>query len=99
MGGIVREDIKSRRLTELQDLLNAQQLDFNKKFEGFNMPVLFDRKGKEDGQIIGRSPWNQSVHVKANERVLGNIIDVDITSAGPNSLKGEVSLSEMVSSA
>lgn len=90
MGGIVREDIKSRRLQELQELLNEQQYTFNKKSDGLTMPVLFDRRGKKENQLIGRSPWNQSVHVTGNERLMGQLVDVDITSAGPNSLRGEI---------
>jgi tRNA-2-methylthio-N6-dimethylallyladenosine synthase len=53
-------------------------------------PVLFDNRGKRDGQLQGKSPWLQSVNVIAPERLLGQIVDVKITEATQNSLTGEV---------
>ena len=94
MQGLLREEIKSERLQELQALLNEQQFDFNKTCDGKIMPILFDRKGYKEGQILGRSEFFQSVNVVAPDRLLGNIIDVKITRAAPNSLSGEVVLVE-----
>ena len=37
--------------------------------------------------MIGKSPWLQSVHVMADAAV-GDMLDVTLTSAGPNSLGG-----------
>lgn len=92
MQGLLREDIKTRRLHELQAIINEQQFEFNKSCDGKILPVLFDRKGYKEGQILGRSPFFQSVHVNAPERLLGQIIDVKITNAAPNSLNGDVVL-------
>jgi tRNA-2-methylthio-N6-dimethylallyladenosine synthase len=55
------------------------------------MKVLFDGKGRELGQIIGRSPYMQSVFVKdAPENLIGTIAEVKITEGRPNSLMGEL---------
>lgn len=91
----VPEDVKSERLDRLQDLLREQQQQFNQTFVEKITPVLFEKKGKQPGQIIGKNPYLQSVLVKGNERLLGEIIDVKITSAGLNSLEGEIVTSEV----
>lgn len=82
----VPEDVKDARLKELQDLLNAQQLAFNESCVGRTLPVLLDRPGRHAGQLLGRSPYMQSVHVDAPADFLGRIADLDIVSAGANSL-------------
>ncbi|HRJ61914.1 MAG TPA: tRNA (N6-isopentenyl adenosine(37)-C2)-methylthiotransferase MiaB [Azospirillaceae bacterium] len=86
----VPEDVKSARLTALQQLLEAQQLAFNHGFIGKTVPVLFDRRGKRDGQLLGRTPHMQSAHALAGDRLLGQIVDVRIESAHVNSLGGQV---------
>ncbi len=83
----VAEDIKSKRLKILQDLLNQQQIEFNQSFEGVEMPILFDKKGKEKSQIMGKSPWLQSVILEDfDEKYFGQTINVKIIKARPNSL-------------
>ncbi len=96
MKALVSDDIASKRLARFQALINEQQLDFNQKSVGLTMPVLFDRKGKKAGQLHGRSPYNQSVHVQANERLLNQIIPVKITGGFENSLSGEIVTVEKV---
>ena len=86
----VDEVVKSERLAMLQQLLNAQQVAFNKAREGTEMPVLFERAGNKPGQIVGRSPWMQAVHVDANERLIGMVETVRITGGYANSLSGEI---------
>ncbi|MFD2204769.1 tRNA (N6-isopentenyl adenosine(37)-C2)-methylthiotransferase MiaB [Kiloniella antarctica] len=86
----VPEDIKSQRLAMLQELLNAQQISFNQSMVGKNLSVLIERKGREEGQLGGRSPYMQSVFVQAPERLMGHIVEVKIESAQPNSLNGSV---------
>ena len=51
--------------------------------------ILIERKGRREGQMIGRSPWLQSVHVETDARP-GDIIDVTLVAAGPNSMSGAV---------
>lgn len=86
----VLEDVKASRLRQLQDLLNAQQLSFNKKTVGTVQSVLLDRKGRQEGQLIGRSPYMQSVVVEAPDRLFGQVIDVYVDQAHPNSISGTV---------
>lgn len=86
----VPEDVKDSRLAALQQLIGVQQVAFNHGFVGRSMPVLFDRIGRRSGQLLGKSPWMQSVHAEANERLLGRIVEVRIVDARPNSLAGIV---------
>ncbi len=89
-GRQVPEDMKDSRLQALQQLLNAQQVAFNEGLVGTVQPILFDRVGKKPGQLLGRSPFMQSVHAIAPSRLLGQVVDVRITGAHANSLGGEV---------
>ncbi len=84
----VPDAVKTRRLAELQALLNAQQLAFNSDCVGRVMPVLLDRRGREPGQLVGRSPYMQAVHMDAPDDRLGTIQPIRITKAHANSLTG-----------
>lgn len=86
----VPEDVQNERLQRFQALIKEQQLAYNKTCIGKTMKVLFEKKGKKDGQIIGKSPYMQSVHVIASEDLIGQIINVTITDARPNSLGGVI---------
>ena len=86
----VPEEVKSARLAILQDLLRSQQLEFNKQFVGKDMDVMFDKAGKYSRQIIGKSPYLQSVIVETDDRIIGEIKKVHITEAGLNSLIGRL---------
>ncbi|PIR33220.1 MAG: tRNA (N6-isopentenyl adenosine(37)-C2)-methylthiotransferase MiaB [Alphaproteobacteria bacterium CG11_big_fil_rev_8_21_14_0_20_44_7] len=93
--GALREDtvaeaLKSERLAQLQALINRQQNEYNKKFVGKNVKVLLDRKGKYKNQIIGKTPYMQSVHLTTKLESFGNIVDVRITEMHANSLGGEI---------
>ncbi|KAA0597575.1 tRNA-2-methylthio-N6-dimethylallyladenosine synthase [Azospirillum lipoferum] len=89
-GSQLPEEVKEARLEALRQLLDAQQIAFNHGFVGRSVPVLFDRVGRRDGQLLGRSPWMQSVHAEANERLLGRIVEVRVDAARANSLAGTV---------
>lgn len=82
----VPEKVMSARLAELQAEIDRQQLAFNDKCVGRIMPVLFDRRGPHDGQLVGRSPFMQPVHCELPNAYLGEIVDVMIDKAKPNSL-------------
>ena len=84
----VPDEVKNRRLAELQALLNAQQLAFNSDCVGRVMPVLLDRRGREPGQLVGRSPYMQAVHMDAPDDRLGTIQPIRIIAAHANSLAG-----------
>ena len=90
MGGIVPEAVKDARLQELQKLLFEQQTAFNAASVGKIMPVLFDRKGQKPGQLLGKTPWMQSVYVDAPERLFGQIVDVKIDKGFQNGMAGSV---------
>lgn len=84
----VPEAAKSERLARLQELLNSQQQVFNRDCIGKRLPVLFERPGKRDGQLVGRSPYMQAVHAEAGAAGIGDLVEVEILAAGPNSLSG-----------
>jgi tRNA-2-methylthio-N6-dimethylallyladenosine synthase len=88
--GHVPEQVKSERLAGVQQLLDEQQRAFNHACVGRRLPVIMERRGKHPGQIAGRSPFMQSVHVAASPRLLGRTVEVDITHAHPSSLHGTV---------
>jgi tRNA-2-methylthio-N6-dimethylallyladenosine synthase len=77
--------VMDERLQRLQALLNEQQLAFNRASVGTRASLLIERPGKKPGQMIGKSPWLQSVHVET-EAGIGDFVEVEIVSAGPNSL-------------
>ena len=86
----VPEEAKAERLSALQQLLGEQQSAFNQATVGKRLPLLLERRGKHAGQLVGRNPYMQSVHLEAPDRLLGQIVEVEILSAGPNSLAGQV---------
>ncbi len=90
MDAQVPEAVKDDRLHRLQRLLGTQQMQFNASLVGRTIPVLFERTGKQDGQLIGRSPYLQPVHAFADASVLGRILPVEILGSGPNSLSGVI---------
>jgi tRNA-2-methylthio-N6-dimethylallyladenosine synthase len=85
MDAQVPAELMDERLQRLQALLNEQQLSFNRATVGRRTSVLLERRGKKPGQLIGKSPWLQSVHLETGAEI-GDLIEVDILSAGPNSL-------------
>ncbi len=90
MDNQVEEKIKSERLDILQDLIFSYQKEFNQSCVGSIQPILFENKGRHSGQLIGRTPYMQNVHVKADETLLNKIVEVKIKGASANSLSGEV---------
>jgi tRNA-2-methylthio-N6-dimethylallyladenosine synthase len=88
--GQVPEEVKSERLAALQLLLARQQREFNDACVGRVLPVLFEKPGRHDGQLIGRSPYLQSVHVAAEPSLIGRIIPALISGANANSLSGSL---------
>ncbi|MCI5044495.1 MAG: tRNA (N6-isopentenyl adenosine(37)-C2)-methylthiotransferase MiaB [Aquisalinus sp.] len=82
----VAEPLKTQRLARLQDLLEQQKQSFNKAQIGKVLPVLLEKKGRNDGQLVGRSPYLQAVHADLSESLLGQIIDLEIIDTLSNSL-------------
>ncbi len=87
--GQVAENIKDERLSELQNILNEQQLSFNNRFIGKSFDVLLERTGKKDNQLVGKSPYMQAVHVKTKNYKIGDIVKINILRADKNSLEGK----------
>ena len=90
----VPESVKSERLQRLQTLLNEQQLAFNEAMAGRVVPVLFDRRGKKPGQLVGRSPWLQATHIDLDpvraDALFGAVSDVRVARGAPNGLVGSL---------
>jgi tRNA-2-methylthio-N6-dimethylallyladenosine synthase len=90
MDGQIAPEVMDERLKRLQAAINEHQLAFNQATVGKRTTILLERKGRHPGQLIGKTPWLQSVHVEAAHARIGDLIEVDILSAGPNSLAGAV---------
>jgi tRNA-2-methylthio-N6-dimethylallyladenosine synthase len=89
----IPREIMDERLQRLQARIWEHSLAFNRSKVGFDTQVLIERKGRRPGQMIGRSPWMQSVHLET-DAPRGDIIDVMLVSAGPNSMAGAIRQSE-----
>ena len=83
----IAPEVMDERLQRLQQRINTHRLAFNRATVGVDTQLLIERKGKLAGQMIGRSPWLQSVHVETSA-CPGEIIDVTLVAAGPNSMTG-----------
>jgi tRNA-2-methylthio-N6-dimethylallyladenosine synthase len=86
----VPEEIKADRLERLQALLLKQQQEFAEACVGKVIDLLLEKPGRMPGQLIGRSPWLQSVNVDAKASQIGDIINVRITGTSTNSLFAEL---------
>ena len=86
----VPKEVKSERLAELQALVSAQQQAFNASRLGMTFDVLLERKGRNPGQLVGKSPWLQPVQLDAPQEMIGSIQPVEIVKIGSNSLFGEL---------
>ena len=84
----IPEDIKNTRLQILQKILHEQQDTFNDQLVGHSIPVLFTSRGRKQGQIVGRSPWLQPVHINGPEHLIGQERLVRITARLSHSLDG-----------
>jgi len=87
-GAQVPEADKDRRLQTLQTLLREQQQRFNAGCVGLDLPVLFTGPGRYPGQIMGRSPFLQPVHVTGQSQSIGHETMVRIVENHTNSLAG-----------
>ena len=90
MPGQVRDSVSAGRLARLQELLAVQAAEFNLAAVGRQMPVLLDRPGRHPGQLVGRSPYLQAVHLDAGPHVIGDLVDVAIIEQHPHSLGGRL---------
>ncbi|MEM1267040.1 MAG: tRNA (N6-isopentenyl adenosine(37)-C2)-methylthiotransferase MiaB, partial [Pseudomonadota bacterium] len=86
----VAEAVKAERLARLQDVLTRHQRAFQASQVGRTLPVLFEKPGREQGQLTGRSPYLMAVHCEVDPAAMGQILPVEIVSKGSNSLAGVV---------
>jgi len=86
----ISEEVKSERLQELQNLLNAQQQSFQSDLVGKDLTVLIEKQGREKAQMTGRSDYLIPVHITGNQDDVGKIFSVNITKNYKNSLQGEI---------
>jgi len=87
MEGAVEAQVMDERLQRLQRRLATHSLAFNRATIGKDLTILIDRKGRLPGQMIGKSPWLQSVFVETGAAI-GELVDVTVTHALPNSMGG-----------
>ena len=80
-------EIMDERLQRLQARITEHQVAFNRASIGRETEILIERRGRYAGQMIGRSPWLQSVHVETDAKP-GDVVPVALTAAGPNSMTG-----------
>ena len=90
MGQPVPEEVKDERLQMVQQLLGEQQKAAHHAVVGRTLPVLLERKGKHPGQLVGRTPYMQSVAVEAPEHRIGRIAQVEVLDVRGNSLHGRL---------
>lgn len=83
----VAPEVMDERLQRLQAALNRDQAAFNAAMLGRTCTVLIERQGKLPAQMLGKSPWLQSVHLMTDAKI-GDLVEVGIVQAGPNSLAG-----------
>ncbi|WP_126974718.1 tRNA (N6-isopentenyl adenosine(37)-C2)-methylthiotransferase MiaB [Frigidibacter oleivorans] len=86
----VPADVADDRLQRLQALLGAQQKACQQGMVGREVQVLFEKPGREPGQMVGKSDYLHAVHVAAPPEARGRIATVRIAASGPNSLAGQV---------
>ena len=82
--------VKAERLLMLQQLLETQRQAFNLATVGKRFGVIFDKAGRHAGQLIGRTPYMQSVHAEADVSRMGALTEVEILGLKPKSLSGRV---------
>jgi tRNA-2-methylthio-N6-dimethylallyladenosine synthase len=82
----VPEEAKDERLGALQALIAAQQTAFNQVTVGRTIPVLVEKAGRKPGQMAGKSPYLQAVQIDDAKARIGDIVDVNVTGLGTNSL-------------
>jgi tRNA-2-methylthio-N6-dimethylallyladenosine synthase len=92
----VPEEVKDARLQKMQETIRRQQAAFNASKAGTEMDVLFERAGRHPGQILGRSPWLQSVDLEGPLSLIGGIARVRIAAGRQNSLSGRLVDSEVL---
>jgi tRNA-2-methylthio-N6-dimethylallyladenosine synthase len=88
--GQVPDEVKAQRLQRLQAVLEAQQAEFNARSMGGAVPVLFERRGRQSGEFVGRTPYLQLVHAAGAGDLVGRTAKVEVTETRRTSLFGVI---------
>jgi tRNA-2-methylthio-N6-dimethylallyladenosine synthase len=96
MGNPIDEQVKSERLAALQALVNKQADAYNKAMVGKTVDVLIEKPGRHDGQVGGKTPYLQAVHIEGDQGLIGRIVPVTITATGTHSLYGALALKQEI---
>ena len=86
----VAEDVKNRRLQELQKLLVDQQKKVQQDMVGQTVRVLFEKNGRQIDQVVGKSDYLHAVHASGDDDKIGRVENVLITKSNTNSLQGKI---------
>jgi len=86
----VPDDVMDERMQRLMKTISTQQLRFNRQMVGTTQPVLIERLGRKAGQVIGKTPWMQSVVLEDAVHLMGQLVNVRMDEAYEFSLKGVV---------
>ena len=89
----VPAEVAAERLSRLQRLLEDQKKRFNASMVGRTLPVLFERRGRHAGQVAGRTPFMQWLHVDGDDALIGTVAEAVVTHASPNGLAGALAAS------
>jgi tRNA-2-methylthio-N6-dimethylallyladenosine synthase len=90
MSGQIDESVKAQRLAALQELIEDQRQTFNLASVGQRLEVLFEKPGRREGQVIGRSPTMQSVFAEGSQSLIGELMQVEMVAVEPRSLRGRI---------
>ena len=82
----VPNDEKAERLQRLQAVITRHQREFNAGFAGRDIDILLEKPGRLPGQLVGRSPYLQAVHLMSPASLIGSVRRVTVTEVGSNSL-------------
>ncbi|MFP7671789.1 tRNA (N6-isopentenyl adenosine(37)-C2)-methylthiotransferase MiaB [Marivita sp. S0852] len=86
----VAEDVKDDRLQRLQGLITEQQKAVQDAMVGKEVTVLFEKPGRDPGQMVGKSEHLHAVHVQTTDVKPGDLRPVRILESQRNSLAGEL---------
>jgi tRNA-2-methylthio-N6-dimethylallyladenosine synthase len=82
------EDVKAERLGRLQALLASQQTAAQDAMVGRTVGVLFEKPGRMEGQVVGKSDHLMAVHAEGPQSLIGRIVPVEIVGTAAHSLSG-----------
>lgn len=83
-------ETKKKRLAELQKTINTQAFAISESMIGSTQRILVERpSSRNENEMAGRTENNRVVNFPADQSLIGKFVDVTITEARPNSLRGE----------